>query len=367
MQNHYQVLGVSMHATEAEIKSAYKKLAMKYHPDRNQGSKFHEEHFKRIAEAYQVLSDKYSRDIYDLKLFADAARRQNAKPDIVDGFAGAGDRVYGSGGYYAKRSQQSRRDKYAYRPAKEPEKEQPAWYTRAHFIVILFWGFASILMAGYWLNSTYNQMKAEEALKRGDFVTALDYNPNYADAYVFKTRLLMQDPNPDFEQVLYTIGQAIKKAEHPTHDMYAIRGLAFAKTGAIDLAVDDYKQAISMNDSIETYWLDLGKLYAYEVKEIELAMPLLKKVIEANTSPERLFDAYLAAAYGHMYNRNLNEAINFFSKAGDLPQADAELFYQRGNCYHLNGNHDEACKDWKKAETLGSDFATIQLTSKHCN
>jgi len=63
--DYYAVLGVSKTASAEEIKSAYRKLAMKYHPDRNQGDKTAEEKFKRINEAYEVLSDPKKRSTYD--------------------------------------------------------------------------------------------------------------------------------------------------------------------------------------------------------------------------------------------------------------------------------------------------------------
>ena len=64
-QDYYQTLGVSKNATEAEIKSAYRKLAKEYHPDHNQGNKNAEEKFKAINEAYEVLKDKEKRARYD--------------------------------------------------------------------------------------------------------------------------------------------------------------------------------------------------------------------------------------------------------------------------------------------------------------
>ena len=56
-RDYYEVLGVAKTATADEIKSAYRKLAMKYHPDRNPGDKAAEEKFKEAAEAYDVLHD----------------------------------------------------------------------------------------------------------------------------------------------------------------------------------------------------------------------------------------------------------------------------------------------------------------------
>ena len=62
---YYELLGVSRDATEAEIKRAYRKLAMQYHPDRNNGDKGAEEKFKQITEAYEVLCDAEKRATYD--------------------------------------------------------------------------------------------------------------------------------------------------------------------------------------------------------------------------------------------------------------------------------------------------------------
>ena len=63
--DYYEVLGVSRSASESDLKTAYRKLAMKYHPDRNPGDKEAEERFKEASEAYGVLSDADKRAAYD--------------------------------------------------------------------------------------------------------------------------------------------------------------------------------------------------------------------------------------------------------------------------------------------------------------
>ena len=65
-QSYYELLGVSADATDEEIKKAYRKAALKHHPDRNQSDKSAEEKFKKISEAYETLSDKTRRRQYDM-------------------------------------------------------------------------------------------------------------------------------------------------------------------------------------------------------------------------------------------------------------------------------------------------------------
>ena len=65
MKDYYSVLGLNKGVSDDEIKKAYRKLAMKYHPDRNEGDSKAENRFKEISEAYAVLSDKQKRDKYD--------------------------------------------------------------------------------------------------------------------------------------------------------------------------------------------------------------------------------------------------------------------------------------------------------------
>lgn len=87
-QDYYELLGVTRDTSDADIKKAYRKLAMKHHPDRNPDDKSAEEKFKDIQKAYAVLSDKDKRAAYDQ--FGHAG---------VDGSAGGGPGGFGGGGF----------------------------------------------------------------------------------------------------------------------------------------------------------------------------------------------------------------------------------------------------------------------------
>lgn len=84
-KDYYKILGVKKDASGDEIKKAYRKLAMKYHPDHTKGDKKDEEKFKKISEAYAVLSDKEKRKQYDT--FGSAGFQQRySQEDIFKGF-----------------------------------------------------------------------------------------------------------------------------------------------------------------------------------------------------------------------------------------------------------------------------------------
>ena len=83
-RDYYEILGVPKNASDEEIKKAYRKLAMKFHPDRNEGDKNAEAKFKEAKEAYEMLSSPEKRSAYDQ--FGHAG----VDPNMRGGFGGAG-------------------------------------------------------------------------------------------------------------------------------------------------------------------------------------------------------------------------------------------------------------------------------------
>ncbi|HEX9614502.1 MAG TPA: molecular chaperone DnaJ [Bacteroidota bacterium] len=96
-KDYYEILGVSRSASPEEVKKAYRKLALQYHPDRNPGNKGAEESFKEAAEAYEVLGDPEKRQRYD-RFGHDGVRGTNFREftDVNDIFSTFGD-IFGGG------------------------------------------------------------------------------------------------------------------------------------------------------------------------------------------------------------------------------------------------------------------------------
>jgi len=107
-RDYYEVLGVQKNATKDEIKKAYRKLAIQYHPDKNPGDKAAEEKFKEATEAYEVLADDKKKQAYDQFGFAgvegmggptphDFSQAFHGFEDIFGDFSGIFDTIFGGG------------------------------------------------------------------------------------------------------------------------------------------------------------------------------------------------------------------------------------------------------------------------------
>jgi molecular chaperone DnaJ len=108
-RDYYEVLGVSKDASADEVKKAYRKLAIKYHPDKNQGDASAEEKFKEGTEAYEILSDSKKKQVYDQYGFAGVEGMNGGQghdyssvyrdfEDIFGDFGGIFDSFFGGGG-----------------------------------------------------------------------------------------------------------------------------------------------------------------------------------------------------------------------------------------------------------------------------
>ena len=82
MTNYYHILGLDMDATHEEIRQAYRKLSMKFHPDKNQDDKYFEEWTKKVNGAYETLGNPSNKALYDHALALEMQRREYIAPEV---------------------------------------------------------------------------------------------------------------------------------------------------------------------------------------------------------------------------------------------------------------------------------------------
>lgn len=100
MMNYYNTLGIENTASAEDIKLAYRKLAMKYHPDRNQNDKAAEEKFKEVSAAYEVLGDENKRKQYDFQLAHGATSHNAAHMNFNEPFEDIINQMFSQAGFH---------------------------------------------------------------------------------------------------------------------------------------------------------------------------------------------------------------------------------------------------------------------------
>ena len=137
-KNYYEILKVSKNAFVDEIKKAYRKLAMEYHPDRNPNNKEAEEKFKEATEAYEILSDAKKRERYDKFSF------QGVNNDFASDY-GRGEFDYSSFYEYHYKKEWTRKEENKYKKYKENKLEVDIFF----YIMISLVEFCSFCLSAY--------------------------------------------------------------------------------------------------------------------------------------------------------------------------------------------------------------------------
>lgn len=237
MTDYYQILGISKQAGIQEIKAAFKKLALQYHPDRNGGNKAAEEKFKQINEAYQVLSDANDKFMYDLKL--------------------NGLYTYSSTAESTRQTTNHQTYSQEYtRPYTQPAyRYDPAANRKAYLVGTVI--MLVLAVVGYSLYTFMNQRSARTKYAEALFYIdrsqthraldkldeALDFDDTYAEAYLKRGQLQLEIGRNAI-QAYADFDNAIRYAESPVAEMYFFRALSLYKMGEYHRVIEDCTQAI---------------------------------------------------------------------------------------------------------------------------
>ena len=355
MASYYQILGVSEHASQAEIKIAFKQLAVKYHPDKNQSDPGMEELFKEVNHAYQILSNPYEKARYDIKL------------------------KYGT--YQPNHTPSPPR----YAPGRKGGRTQysePKVNYRENWIATAYaWGFtfivAIVIMGIVGIKNYFDEIKREELLaqRRLEFE---DVKKLYASGQIRQSLELINGLGTFFEPEK---DMAIYK-DH-MYDSLLLNG----NTSYFD---QDFKNAIFYFELIEAYApskpIQIKSQLATAYKETNQPYKSIKKLKELLILNYRTLDIYMSLA--EIYRDQLNdleEAKRYYEIANEqttqnyravygdafplimdgkyLPSAHYFLYLNLASIYLESGDPEKAIKATKWNVRMWPDSAANYIVA----
>lgn len=358
-ENYYQILGVGIRATPEEIKSAYKRLALKHHPDVNQGSKQHEERFKEVLEAYQTLSDPSKKDLYDLRLFYKAYQaNQSSGNQAPPGPAYRG---------VPKTRREKEREEYNRR---RPDREAYRKYTgppirekvTVHSFALTLLVIGSFVMLFLWFGDMMNRYTAKDHLSRGDFATALEFDDAYADAYFARYQYLKKNTTK-LSLLMRDLNNAIRYGDEPKSEWYIERAEVYFRMDSLYKTRDDLMTARVINPASDTAAFYLGELFSDVLNNKQKALSYYDTTLQINP---RFYPAQFGKALMLYKLKRLPQALQAFSECMKNEPGDKRLFFYRGSVFLALGDKVNACTDLDQSLTMGMEEAK-PLVDSYCN
>lgn len=305
MTNYYHVLGLSENATPAEIRAAFKRLAVKYHPDKHPDKPEMEEKFKEVNRAHQVLSDEYEKARFDLKLKYRQFSENEAKPYS-----------YRPPNPNHWKNQNRRR----YAPGKVDYRQNAIATAYAFGITFLI---ALVVMTGVWIKQNYDEHQLEILLaeRRTTYAEAKQFFEagDYKTAFELMTSLkFFRTQEQDMEKFKSTmLDQIVEK-------------------GDVQFDLSNYEEAIALYELVQKF---APNLPFYEVRQ------KLAEAYKETNQPEKAIEIlknFLVGEYEIISSlvkiaeiqrdelNNLDEALDHLLIAHRLAIKRYKTFYGEG-------------------------------------
>ena len=332
MSNHYVTLGLSNDATTEEIKAAFKRLAVKYHPDKNAGDANAEEQFKAVNEAYQVLSNPYEKARYDLKL-------QYGEPVAPP--------------VYEYRPPSNGRRNYAEAPVDYKQNWIATAYAFGFTLVV-----ALIIMSGIWINNIIAARELEEILStrraqfeeakshrsQGDFSGTLSilnnlggFHHTETDIEVYKAEVVNEVVSKgDNAFSIHAYQDAIFFFEilekHAPKEIVTRReqlAIAYKESNEPEKSIKAFKELLTIGYRHISTYIQLAEIHRDQLADYETS--------------EHYFE--LASSYAiKYYKAAYGEAFAVMLNAKHIPPIHYKLYTGLADIYRLNDDFEMAIK-----------------------
>lgn len=357
--NLYSILGVSHTAPAQEIKLAYKRLALKYHPDRNPGDARAEELFKIVNAAYQTLSNPNKRARYDLRLQYLREQRQAIQQHQP---------------YYNPRYRQTRQPA----PVSEryyqniPRREERRFGRKDLYITLGF--FAFMFVFSVLLKSTMDYITGEDRYKtalsyieHGKYSSAhslltdaIYFRPKHADAYLTRASIEM-NVYENYRSAVEDLNQVIALQEKPTAEAYLMRGKCHAKLTHYKQAEKDFGQALELDSTLYAARLDRGEVRLFYLQKYEPAIVDFTDFLAHTSKGESWANALTFRGFGYYKTGNYTASEADYRQVLHADNTNGRVFYLLGRTELEQAQPDSACAHFNEAYRLGYSAALLEL------
>ncbi len=351
-KNYYDILGVPRTANEAEIKQAYRALAKQYHPDKNPDNKPAEEYFKLVNDAYNVLSDAYQRETYDLSL--EVAQAPPQQPT-------ASQARYHPPAYYTYQAQRSDAQHESYTYSKETKIKAGIFVAG---IIILVFGFT--LGVQYFAAEHYYQ-EGVAFYEAGNSMAALnsldlalrDFGMRNQQAAKIATTITLYKYNEP-EAALTYAEWGLKFAETPATkaNFYYWKGLCSRRLSHYPVAIYCFQKVNELQPGNDSALVQLGEIYAYTMRNYAKGIGYFNQVSPAYTNQHA---SLFGMGYCHYHQKNYLGALNNFQQYTQLQPDDPRGHYILGLSKIKLDQNSSACADFQRAKDLGMSDAQVIL------
>lgn len=356
--DYYQILGVDRSASEKDIKLAYRKLAKKYHPDKNLGNKEAEDKFKQITEAYNVLSNASHKAIYE---FSDNSPNQPWVNTFTfeDHLNNSQNSKNKSGTFSYYKSDTSRKS----------SKKTKILAGSTIFIVVLILGLIGYTMVNYSSRyyygvgiEHYNEKKYSAALDNLESSLTL-FGTNNTAAFLLIGKILTHQYH-DYNRAIYYIdkGLAIAGNNNIKAELYYLKGKCLKNQKKFRSAYVNYKLAAVMDLRLDSLYHDLAELNCFVFKNYEDAIKYFNTLMNINPS---FSDGYLGRAFSYQKIGEHQKAVTDLKHYIKDDTNNGTAFYLKGISEVALNHPKTACSDFQKAVNLNIKGAS-QLMSRHC-
>ncbi|WMJ74282.1 DnaJ domain-containing protein [Cytophagaceae bacterium ABcell3] len=352
---YYQILGISPTANQEEIKAAFKKLAVKYHPDKNPGSSFAEEHFKKVNEAYQVLSDPRKRKQYDLRQMYQRQRSYSST----------------STASYAEKPKPKPKASYK---ARRPSAKKKPGVKLAHVFMSLGI-FAVLIVAAVFFYNFMNRFASDKYFAEGidlkakgfyvqayqKFSESVELNPENPDPYAERAALRIHLFD-DYRGSISDYNSHIAFSEEPAAEVYFDRAMAYVNLKKYKPAVEDLNVFLSQYPENDSALFVRAEIKNYALSDPANAIKDYNKLLDID---DQLVDAWYGRGVGRLYVGQYDSSVIDLKRALELEPDRMEIVYHMGLAYFAKGDTVTACRDWKVADENGYEYAG-EAYKKHC-